>query len=198
MNDELEGDFATRGSAIFSRDGRYRYRLTRQWRRSRSAPLTFILLNPSTADATRDDPTIRRCVGFAKARGYCAMTVVNLFTLRSTDPSGLYLAGDPVGPRGDAHIERAIADSAEVIVGWGAHGDLLNRGKAVMDRFRDCNLLAFGLTRNRQPRHPLYLPNSAPIFSLRALLDQILAADFENGCQLSGSSTTRYTVPSGN
>jgi hypothetical protein len=172
MEAKLGSDFATRGSAVFSRDRRYRYRLTRRWSQSKSAPIAFILLNPSTADATRDDPTIRRCVGFAKARGYSEMTVVNLFTLRSTDPAGLYIASDPVGPRSDAHIERAIVDSAEVVAGWGTHGGLLNRGDSVVNRFRNCNLLAFGLTRNRQPRHPLYLSNSAPLVSLRALLDE--------------------------
>jgi len=169
---EFENDCARKGTAIFSDDLRYRYRLTRRWHHGRSAPILFILLNPSTADAAHDDATIRRCLGFAKARGHGEMIVVNLFTLRSTDPKALYLADDPVGPNNDIQIRRAIADAAEVIVGWGTHGALLSRGDSVARRFRDSNLLAFGLTKNRQPKHPLYLPADAPLHSLRTLLDQ--------------------------
>jgi hypothetical protein len=169
---ESEGDFANRGTAIFSRDLRHRYQLTRRWHQSVSAPIVFILLNPNNADAIHDDPTIRRCVGFAKARGHSELTVVNLFTLRSADPKALYAAADPIGPQNDLHIERAIAGASEVIVGWGAHGDLMSRGDAIMNKFRDRNLLSFGLTRNRQPKHPLYLRADAPLRPLRSMLDQ--------------------------
>jgi len=169
---DSEDDFANRGSAIFSRDLRYRYQLTRRWHEGISAPIVFILLNPNNADAVRDDPTIRRCVGFAKARGHTALTVVNLFTLRAADPKILYAADDPIGSRNDFHIERSIANASEVIVGWGTHGDLMNRGDAIMNKFRDRNLLSFGLTKNRQPKHPLYLPADAPLRPLRTLFDK--------------------------
>jgi len=144
------------GGAAFSRDGRYRYRLWRRWDRSRPA-IAFCMLNPSTADARRDDPTIRRCIAFARDWGYGGVEVVNIFALRATDPRALRSARDPVGPRNDAFMLRAAARSP-VVIAWGIHGALRDRGSTALRLFGPrARLLALGRTRSGAPRHPLYL-----------------------------------------
>ena len=144
------------GGAAFSRDGRYRYRLWRRWDRSRPA-IAFCMLNLSTADARRDDPTIRRCIGFARDWGYGGVEVVNIFALRATDPRALRSARDPVGPRNDAFMLRAAARSP-VVIAWGIHGALRDRGSTVLRLFGPrARLLALGRTRSGAPRHPLHL-----------------------------------------
>ena len=94
-----------KSDAVISDCGKYRYRLTRKWGYGR--PCGFIMLNPSTADALHDDPTIRRCVGFAKAWGCGALIVVNLFAVRATSPREMMRADDPVGPENKEHVQRA-------------------------------------------------------------------------------------------
>ena len=144
------------GGAAFSRDRRYRYRLWRRWDRSRPA-IAFCMLNPSTADARRDDPTIRRCIGFARAWGYGGLEVVNIFAMRATDPRALRSARDPVGPRNDAFMLRAAARSP-VVIAWGVHGALRDRGNEALRLLGSTSLLlALGRTRSGAPRHPLYL-----------------------------------------
>jgi hypothetical protein len=148
------------GGAAFSRDRRYRYRLWRRWDRSRPA-IAFCMLNPSTADARRDDPTIRRCIGFAREWGYGGIEVVNIFALRATDPRELRSARDPVGPRNDAFMLRAAAQSP-VVIAWGVHGALRDRGATALRLFGPrARLLALGRTRSGAPRHPLYLRRDA-------------------------------------
>ncbi len=94
------------GSAVLSECARYRYRLDRAWERDDHGlgTVTWVMLNPSTADADVDDPTIRRCIGFSKAWGYNALTVVNLFAWRATSPRDLCAVEDPVGPDNEAHL----------------------------------------------------------------------------------------------
>jgi hypothetical protein len=148
------------GGAAFSRDSRYRYRLWRRWDRSRPA-IAFCMLNPSMADARRDDPTIRRCMGFARDWGYGGIEVVNIFALRATDPHELQLARDPVGPRNDAFMLRA-ADCLPVVIAWGVHGALRDRQAKALALFGPrTRLLALGRTRSGAPRHPLYLRRDA-------------------------------------
>jgi hypothetical protein len=148
------------GGAAFSRDGRYRYRLWRRWDRSRPA-IAFCMLNPSTADARRNDPTIRRCMGFARDWGYGGIEVVNIFALRATDPRDLRSARDPVGPRNDAFMLRA-AGRSPVVIAWGVHGALRDRGAEALGLLAPrTRLLALGRTRSGAPRHPLYLRHDA-------------------------------------
>ena len=148
------------GGAAFSRDGRYRYRLWRRWDLSRPA-IAFCMLNPSTADARRDDPTIRRCIGFARDWGYGGIEVVNIFALRATDPRALRSARDPVGPRNDAFMLRAAARSP-LVIAWGVHGALRDRESAALKLLgARSRLLALGRTRSGAPRHPLYLRRDA-------------------------------------
>lgn len=142
------------GGAVFSPCGRYRYRLWRRWAPGGECIL-WVMLNPSTACATEDDPTIRRCVGFAKAWGAHAMEVVNLFAWRATDPRELVRPEDPVGPANDEHILLASARASRTIVAWGADPFAVRRAKAVLERLSAPQALA--LTKSGAPRHPLYL-----------------------------------------
>jgi hypothetical protein len=148
--------------SVLSECGRYRYTLTREWNGSLPA-LTFVMLNPSTADATLDDPTIRRCIGFARRRGFGGLQVLNLFAFRATDPMHMKAAHDPVGPDNDAHIIAALtataAASSPVIAAWGVHGTYNGREAEVRKLSLECGvkLMCLGSTKGGHPRHPLYV-----------------------------------------
>lgn len=143
------------GSALI--DGDYRYWLTRTWDAA-AEPMTWIMLNPSTADAETDDPTIRRCIGFAKAWGFGSFRVVNLFALRSTDPAALRSHPDPIGPKNDEYLRDATADVSLTVAAWGNHGAFLGRGYAVAASIPRLHVL--NMTKEGQPAHPLYLPKT--------------------------------------
>lgn len=115
--------------AVFSPDRIYRYRLTRDGAMHGSTVL-FIMLNPSTADETQDDPTIRRCMAYAARWGHARLEVVNLFALRATNPMQLRLfRGDPVGPDNDRHIMEAVQDADIVIAAWGPARETAGQGR---------------------------------------------------------------------
>ena len=107
--------------AAFSPCGRYRWHLARTWDADGSR-VAFVALNPSTADATHDDPTIRRCIGFARRWGAGGVDVVNLYAFRATKPRDLFAADDPVGPDNDAWIDAVVARADRVVLAWGHHG----------------------------------------------------------------------------
>lgn len=137
----------------------HRYRLTRIW--DRSGPVVdFVMLNPSTADASRLDPTNRRCMGFARDWGFGGAVVTNIFALRSTDPRGLVEALDPVGPDNDAQVVDAARNADRLIAAWGTHGALHGRGAEVRAGLESegVDLHVLRLTRAGHPAHPLYLP----------------------------------------
>lgn len=153
-------------SAEISLCGQYRYTLTRP-------PLTpypdrgtavFCMLTPSTADATLDDPTIRRCRGFAERWGCNGITVVNLYALRSTDPRGLWDHADPVGPENDYWLWRAARDCGTVVCAWGANARI-DRVREVVALFRKAgaDLRCLGQTKAGAPRHPLYIRADQPL-----------------------------------
>lgn len=142
--------------AVISECGKYRYLLLRHWGDCMLPVLTWIMLNPSTADATIDDPTIRRCISFSKAWGYGGLHVVNLFALRATDPRELLQTIDPVGPENDKYVLMACRDT-NIVAAWGNHGMLLYRDIAVKHLLKGRSLLSLGETKNRNPKHPLYL-----------------------------------------
>jgi hypothetical protein len=149
--------------AVLSPCGTYRYSLTRQWKESGQLA-GWIMLNPSTADANVDDPTIRRCISFSAAWGCSGLVVRNLFALRSTDPRGLAAHADPVGPDNDEHL-RACADDQVTIVAWGTSGGQLTADRAehvlAMLRAAGVEPICLGMTKNGAPRHPLYMPGAA-------------------------------------
>lgn len=143
--------------------GPYRYTL---WRtigtRSPFLPILFLMLNPSTADALTDDPTIRRCLAFAGAWGYQSLEVCNLFAFRATNPGLLLRAKDPVGPDNDSYIRAAVARAATVVVAWGAQPSCIGRAAAVLPLVDGArNVFCLGVTKSGFPRHPLYVPRTA-------------------------------------
>ena len=152
-------------TADISPCGAYRYTLSRRW--GVGPLLGWCMLNPSTADASLDDPTIRRCIGFAKGWDYGGLIVVNLFALRSTDPAALLTTTDPVGPLNDAAIIRAAEDCREIVAAWGSHKSAHRGGRA---RFVAGRLAMQGrpmtclrTSKGGHPCHPLYLPGDLPL-----------------------------------
>lgn len=158
---DRDDDLAERRSATFDPARTYRYVLQRRW--SDAAPAVFVMLNPSTADAMVDDPTIRRCLGFARRERRGGLVVVNLFALRATDPKALYAHRDPVGPANDAVLAATCAQADLLIAAWGAHGSLHGRDQAVARLLAGRDVQCLGTTKDGHPCHPLYLPADAPL-----------------------------------
>lgn len=150
---------AMRRDAVISPCGLYRYSLMREWNYDQ-CKACFIMLNPSTADGTIDDPTIRKCIGFARQRDRGGIVVVNLFAFRATKPADMLAVADPIGPENDAHILRAVGACNPVVAAWGVDGGHLGRDRAVMKLIRDHHtpLFCLGTTKDGHPRHPLYVP----------------------------------------
>jgi len=141
-------------SADFSPCRSYRYSLSRIWNRKLPVIL-FVGLNPSTADETANDPTVRRCIGFARAWGFGGLVLVNLFAYRATNPADLLNAKDPVGPRNDDFILKNALSAGRTVVAWGAKGNLLGRDHYVLSLLSSTACL--GTTKDGAPRHPLYI-----------------------------------------
>lgn len=182
----LQSKYVEAGATI-STDGRYRYKLWREWRgvapdknwrwlgakdgsgQELGWPLScvFVMLNPSTADGSKDDPTIRRCVGFAKRLGYDRLVVVNLFAYRATNPKELLALNhddDPVGVENSTYVKRATFEDCGVVVcAWGAHGSHLGQAETVMGWLPSDKTYCLGKTKAGHPRHPLYLPDDQPL-----------------------------------
>lgn len=136
--------------------GDYRYSLSRVWE-PELPHVTWVLLNPSTADADQLDPTMRRCVSFAKREGFGGMEVVNLYAFRTKSPRAMLAAPDPVGADNDSVLARV---RGVVVAGWGVHAKQARVAAAV--RLLP-PLLALGTTRKGHPRHPLYVRGDAPL-----------------------------------
>jgi hypothetical protein len=154
--------------AVLSPCERYRYRL---WRRWDNRPLVaFIMLNPSTADAALDDPTIRKCMGFARRWNYGGIDVGNLFALRATDPEVMRRDNAPIGSENIEHLRRICADASQdgapIVCAWGAHGTHLSQAQNFIDMCRSwgVKLSALRFTKSGMPGHPLYIPYEAPLF----------------------------------
>jgi hypothetical protein len=154
-------------TAVFSPCRTWRYVLRRRW--APGPVVAFILLNPSTADESENDPTITRCIDFAKRWGFSGLVLGNIFALCSTDPDALYEAKDPIGhsPSGenDRWLDQIVREAEGcVVLGWGMHGTYMARGEAVAARLRaehpGITLKAFLRTKGGQPGHPLYIPAS--------------------------------------
>lgn len=159
MNHDLFGGSAPEAmerSAHFSNCRRYRYSLWRRWGEGPHA--MFVGLNPSTADEKADDPTIRRCIAFARAWGYDALCMTNLFAYRATQPADMLAASEPVGPENNAYLLRLAAEAGVVVAAWGTHGTHSGRNHAVRSLLPRLHYLR--LTKDGHPGHPLYLPAS--------------------------------------
>lgn len=159
-------------SAVFSSDGKYRYYLYRRLSAQGEGVATFIMLNPSTADARQDDPTIRKCLGFCRHWGVAELQVVNLFAIRATRPAEMKKSSQPVGRHNRRWIERAVVQSPSagrsrrlVIFGWGVHGNHCDQDRTVRDWLDSLAVEGhcLGITRDGHPRHPLYVPYSASL-----------------------------------
>jgi hypothetical protein len=151
--------------AVFSDCGKFRYELWRTWKPELPF-LTMLMLNPSTADAERLDPTVTRVMNFALREGCGGFIVYNIFALRSTDPKALYSMEDPVGPANNQYIQDALAaDEHMFIAGWGNHGNLNGRSEEVREMMRGYDVKCLGLTGKGEPKHPLYLRADTPLVS---------------------------------
>ena len=155
-------------SASFSRDRRYRYELRRCWGDGQT--LTWLMLNPSTADSGVEDPTIRRCIDFSRNWGFGSLCVVNLFALRTPEPSVLLGASDRLGPGGDRRLRAALREADEVIVAWGnVHPRLVRRAQAIASLLPS-RAWCLGLTARGEPKHPLYVAgDTEPVAFAEAL-----------------------------
>jgi len=147
-------------SAIFSPCRRYRYFLSRVWN-PKLPSVMFVALNPSTADEREDDPTVRRCIGFARKWSFGGLILVNLFAYRSTDPAGLLEADDPVGPGNDKHILESARTAGRVVLAWGTKGSWLGRDQHVHALLPGARCL--GITKEGHPKHPLYLAGNTRV-----------------------------------
>lgn len=163
MTEQLDLGLTPDDAAVISLCGRYRYELTRRW--DHGPLLEFIMLNPSTADANADDPTIRRCLGFAKKWGYGSLVVRNLYAYRATDPIMLSWIEDPIGPENARYLARSDANCT--IAAWGANPAAVGWWNGYPYAWQPHVLTAnrprmycLGTNANGSPKHPLYVPSS--------------------------------------
>ena len=154
--------------AYFSEDRTYRYLLGRRISDSERR-LLFIMLNPGTADETHNDPTIRRCIGFADQWNFGLLEVANLFAFRTSYVAELRRADEPIGPKNDEWIRHALDSADRVVLAWGNHGSYKERShlvrKMALAHARPYHL---GLNKTGEPKHPLYLPKSTAPVSMDA------------------------------
>lgn len=144
-------------------EGPYRYRLWREWNGSLPSCL-FVMLNPSTADASQDDPTIRRCIGFAKRWGFGRLDVVNLYALRATDPRELRKHASPIGPRNDLAVGEAMLECRSIVAAWGARGEPTHAARMLDHAPKWRDVFCLGVTLGGAPLHPLYVAgNTVPV-----------------------------------
>lgn len=152
-------------SAIISPCGTYRYLLTRPGDlHADKGTALFLMLNPSTADATEDDPTIRRCRNFARAWGCNGLAVANLYALRATDPTELWKHPDPIGPDNDWRLRAIAEEYTDIVCAWGANARA-ERVAAVANILTAAGgrLWCLGTTKDGHPRHPLYVRGDQPL-----------------------------------
>ena len=151
-----KGDAAS--VAVYSDCERYRYMLTRVWNEQGRRAL-FVMLNPSTATEVQNDPTVERCERRARALGFGAFRVVNIFAWRDTDPKAMKAAANPVGPGNDAAIAQSAVWADMILCAWGTHGAHLGRGAAVVSLLSGLGrqLHHLGLAQAGEPKHPLYI-----------------------------------------
>jgi len=155
----LKGDAAS--TAIYSDCEKYRYALTRIWDDG-GRKVSFVMLNPSTATEVQNDPTVERCERRARALGFGAFRVCNIFAWRDTDPFKMRKAAEPIGPGNDEAIADACDWADMAVCAWGTHGEHLGRGPQVAKIMRatQAPLYHLGLSKAGHPKHPLYIAYS--------------------------------------
>jgi hypothetical protein len=176
--DDVTAFTSQEAGAVFDVTRKYRYLLWRTWCLN-SPMICFIMLNPSTADAFKTDPTIARCISFAKRWEFGSIHIVNLFAYRATQPDKLAATRRPVGTLNDEFVAESVRSSAKVMLAWGNHGQLRNRCTDVLDLLGyDSRLHHLGLTQQGHPRHPLYVRGDveAILFDRRMLTAHSLKA----------------------
>lgn len=146
--------------AVFNATRTHRYSLMRAWDDT-GASILWVMLNPSTADENKLDPTLRRCRNFSREWGYGSFYVANIYAFRATNPAELFKAENPIGENNDEWIRRLAARCQTVVAGWGSHPMVKNsdRAKRVLEmlaKFR--SIYCLGTTQDGFPRHPLYVP----------------------------------------
>jgi len=154
-------------SAIFSPCRKYRYSLFRLWDSSKPV-IVFIGLNPSTADEFSDDPTVRRCVNYAKAWGFGSFRMLNIFAFRATHPGNMKAQKDPIGSANDWILSHTVEEAGMTVCAWGAHGEHMDRGAEVVRLLKSFDLYALKITQTGQPSHPLYLKKNLQPFIFKA------------------------------
>jgi len=151
----------SKSTALYSDCERYRYALTRVWD-EKGKRVLFVMLNPSTATEVQNDPTVERCERRARALGFGAFQVTNIFAWRDTDPRKMRAAADPTGAMNDQFILEGAQWADTVVAAWGTHGAHLGRGAAVAKLLHQSGrpLYTLGLTKDGHPKHPLYISYS--------------------------------------
>jgi hypothetical protein len=168
-------EFTGKG-ALFDFERRYRYTLWRSWAPNAARFVNFVMLNPSTADENVLDPTVTRCARFAHDWGYDGIYVTNIFALRATDPRELYQTASPIGVVNNEYLEKTASTCSLVIVAWGVHGAFMDRGAHVAELLAQYSLKCLGVTKDGQPRHPLYLRHDTVLSDFRMAAVHELAA----------------------
>jgi hypothetical protein len=165
----VRDDLFSSDSAQFSPCRNWRYTLHREWADGQC--VGFLMFNPSTADETGDDNTIRKCRGFALRWGYGRMVIVNLFAIRGSDPRIVRRVSDPVGPLNNYHIAKAVEDCRELVCAWGCSGHMKTdalrfRPGEVMELLEEYRfsmpVTCLGYGKDGSPRHPLMLAYDTP------------------------------------
>ena len=154
-----------RREAVMDPTGMYRYSLVREWAPLIVERLLFVMLNPSTADATQDDPTIRRCIDFARQWNYGSLEVVNLFAFRATDADELVKAWDPIGPQNNEHIDLAVRRASTIVAAWGTRKIAKIRGQevAAIVKYTGHGMNCLGTNEHGSPWHPLFRPRETKL-----------------------------------
>jgi len=157
-------------TAIISDCQQYRYELGRDFVENANNPAIFCMLNPSTADALLDDPTIRRCIQFAKDFGHDSLKVVNLYAFRSPSPKDLWVASDPVGVDNNQYLMNLFLKHKKIICAWGGNAKI-ERVQEVYDLLTKLNveMWCLGTTKQGMPKHPLYLKATQPLLEFKII-----------------------------
>lgn len=155
----LKGDAPS--VALYSDCEKYRYSLTREWDQA-GRKILFVMLNPSTATEIQNDPTVERCERRARALGFGAFRVCNIFAYRATDPRDMRAQTDPTGPENGATILNAAQWADAIVCAWGTHGAHMNQGAMIETvlRSQPKPLMHLGLSKAGHPKHPLYISYS--------------------------------------